>query len=313
MARLGAHLSAAGGLWRAVEAAPGAGCEAVQIFLRAPGRWRASDLSDADVARFVDAARTGNLAGRVWAHAPYLLNLASEDPDLRQRSVATLIDELQRAHRLGLAGLVLHPGSAGSGPRGPAEERCRESVAAALTVAGPGPAALLLEGTAGGGGHLGRSPGELARLVPDGWDVAPAPSVGNGADADGAAPAVPRDRAMVGVCLDTAHLWAAGFDLQRDGWERVIDELSASWGVVTPHLIHLNDTGVACGSRRDRHAPPGEGVLGEAFFRSLLSDPRTEATSMVLEIPPGESNQLVREALTRLRGWEPGTGDGEQQ
>jgi deoxyribonuclease-4 len=112
--------------------------------------------------------------------------------------------------------------------------------------------------------------------------------------------------AEVGVCLDTAHLWAAGVDLHHGGWERTIEELGSTWGVATPHLVHLNDTQVACGSRRDRHAPPGDGVLGEAFFRSLLADPRVKATSMVLEIPPGGKNELVREALIRLRGWTAG-------
>jgi len=277
MAFLGAHLSAAGGLWRAPAAAPAAGCESVQLFLRAPSRWAGTEPSAGDVARFRREAAAAGVAGRCFAHAPYLLNLASADDGLRSRSVEVLAEELARGGRLGLAGVVLHPGSAGAGAAGAAEVRCREALASVLQAAGPEAARLLLEGQAGAGGQLGRTPLELARLVPEDC------------------------RGRLGVCLDTAHLWAAGFDLLGDGWEELRSQLEAGWNLSAPDLWHANDTAVELGSRRDRHAPPGEGRLGEPFFRRMLADPMTASAPVVLEIPPGRDNALVRASLARLR------------
>jgi deoxyribonuclease-4 len=261
MPRLGAHLSAAGGLWRAAAAAGELGCGALQVFLRPPGRWAATPLPGGAAERFSRLAAQADLEGACFAHAPYLLNLASEDDVLRQRSVDTLVDELERARELGLAGVVLHPGSAGTGSRAEAEARCRSAVTEAVGRSGGPGARLLLEGTAGMGGQLGTTPHELSRLVE------------------------PASRARVGVCLDSAHLWGAGYDLRADGWGRVLAEL---------------------GSRRDRHAPPGEGALGEVFYRRLLADERLVDTPLVLEIPPGKDNELVGVALDRLRAWLPG-------
>jgi len=279
MPRLGAHLSAAGGLWRAPEAAAALGCRALQIFLRAPARWARAALPAGGAERFRAAAAGASLDGACFAHAPYLLNLASADHGLRRRSLAVLVEELERAGELGLAGVVLHPGSAGAGDRGEAEARCRDGIAEAVDTAGAAAAPLLLEGTAGMGGQLGITPAELARLV--------APSVAG----------------RVGLCLDTAHLWAAGYDLHGDGWERVLGEASGHWPAGALRLLHINDTAVECGSRRDRHAPPGEGRLGRHFYRRLFADPCVTGLPCVLEIPPGDDNRLVRVALARLRRW----------
>jgi deoxyribonuclease-4 len=287
MPRLGAHLSAAGGVSRAVSAAVAIGCEALQVFLRAPGRWAAAPLAQSEVARFRSAVRKAALSGLCFAHAPYLLNLASTDDELRTRSIAVLVEELGRAGRLGLAGVVLHPGSAGEGSRPEAEARCRAAITEAIERAGARAAMLLIEGTAGAGGQLGRTPAELARLVE---------------------PRLRRKgrRAKVGTCLDSAHLWGAGYDLLGDGWERVLAEVGEHWGIAVPHLLHGNDTRVELGSHRDRHAAPGEGRLGERFFRRVLADPRCASLPIVLEIPPGEGNRVVRASLRRLRRWGPG-------
>jgi deoxyribonuclease-4 len=282
MPRLGAHLSAAGGLWRAAAAAGELGCGTLQVFLRPPGRWATTPLPGGAADRFRRLAAQADLEGACFAHAPYLLNLASEDDILRQRSVDTLVEELERARDLGLAGVVLHPGSAGTTSRAEAEARCRSAVTEAVGRSGGPGARLLLEGTAGMGGQLGTTPRELARLVE------------------------PGSRARVGVCLDSAHLWGAGYDLRADGWGRVLAELGEWWGVAAPDLVHANDSPVALGSRRDRHAPPGEGALGEVFYRCLLADERLVDTPLVLEIPPGKDNELVGVALDRLRAWLPG-------
>jgi deoxyribonuclease-4 len=279
MPRLGAHLSAAGGVSRAVSAAAAVGCEALQLFLRAPGRWAAAPLANPELVRFRSGVREANLEGACFAHAPYLLNLASANEELRQRSVAVLVEELRRADRLGLAGVVLHPGSAGTGDRTEAEARCRAAITEAVERAATKTTKLVVEGTAGAGGQLGRTPAELARLVQSGV------------------------RKRVGTCLDTAHLWGAGYDLLGDGWERVLSELAKYWGIEVPDLFHGNDTPVELGSHRDRHAPPGKGKLGETFFRRLLADERCASTSLIIEIPPGARNEHVRAALRRLRRW----------
>lgn len=237
--------------------------------------------------RFRGAALSAGLDGLCFAHAPYLLNLASDDRLLRERSVEVLVEELQRAGRLGLAGLVLHPGSGGEGDRASAKARCRAAVSEAVAHAGDGAAMLLLEGQAGSGGQLGRTPTELARLVEPGLR-----SLRSGVEG-------PR----VGVCLDSAHLWGAGYDLLGDGWERVLGELADAWQLEAPQLFHGNDTAVELGSHRDRHAPPGEGKLGRSFFRKLLTDPRCAELPIVLEIPPGDGNVLIKKALARLRRW----------
>ncbi len=281
MARVGAHLSAAGGVSRAAVAAAQIGCQSLQIFLRAPGRWAAVTLLAAESSRFRSAVRAAGLEGSCFAHAPYLINLASADRDLRKRSVAVLVQELRRADRLGLRGVVLHPGSAGGGSRPAAEGRCRDAITEAVERASTRVAMLLVEGTAGAGGQLGRTPGELARLVE--------PRL--------------RRHGSVGTCLDSAHLWGAGYDLTGDGWERALSELAEAWGVEVPDLLHGNDTGVELGSHRDRHAPPGEGVLGEKFFRRVLADERCASVPLVVEIPPGPHNELARAAVERLRGW----------
>lgn len=280
MPRLGAHLSAAGGVSRAFDAAARLRCTAVQVFLRAPGRWAAAPLTAAEVERAAASPGRAAVAGAALVHAPYLLNLASDDPALQERSVGVLVEELGRAGRLGLDGVVLHPGSAGTGDRGSAERRCRDAVAEALERAGEGGARLLLEGQAGAGGQLGRTPAELARLVPG--------------DAG----------SRVGVCLDTAHLWAAGYELTAGGLDRVLAEVREHWGGRAPDALHVNDTAVALGSGRDRHAPPGQGALGEGFYRELLARGELEGVPMILEIPPGKNDTLVRRALSRLRRWQ---------
>ncbi|MEP0773870.1 MAG: deoxyribonuclease IV [Acidobacteriota bacterium] len=282
MAYLGAHLPAAGGPIRAAAAARKLGCEAVQLFLRPPGRWSASSLEADQVQHFRSQTRCPPLQGRCYAHAPYLLNLASERAQLRCQSIMVLVDELQRADALGLAGVVLHPGSAGRGDRHEALIRGRATLAEVLNRAGKGSAAVLLEVTSGAGGHLGSTVPELAALVPR--SCSPLPR-------------------SVGICLDLAHLWAAGYDLLRGGWERALGEVHEHWLCEAPHVIHANDTPVVCGSRRDRHAPPGEGALGESLFRGLLHDPRISDTPLVIEIPPGKDNHLVAATLERLRSW----------
>jgi len=275
--KLGAHVSVVGGLPRAVAAAREVGCQALQIFLRPPGRWVGRPVQEGEAAAFRRAIREAGLTGAVFAHAPYLVNLASADPRLARRSLEVVEQELALAAALELAGVVLHPGSGGRG----GEREATHRLAAALETLAPRippTTRLVLENTAGAGGQLGASVAQLVALVPSGGGV----------------------ERRFGVCLDTAHLWAAGYDLANGGWARAEEELGQRVGLV---LLHLNDTPVPCGARKDRHAPPGEGALGRRVFEALLARPSLAQLPAVMEIPPGKGNAAIREALQRLAGW----------
>ena len=275
---LGAHLSISGGTWRAVERARRLGCTALQIFTQAPGRWRGRAIPGDEASRFRRAVEEAGLEGVVFAHAPYLINLAAGDETLRRRSVDLLLDQLARAGQLGLAGLVLHPGAhVGDG----VEAGLARCVAALQEVLARAPDAppILVEVTAGQGSALGRSLAEVAFVVER----------------------LPTGRS--GVCWDTAHLWAAGYDVEDPvGWESLWREFHALLGRRAPDLVHLNDTDVELGSRVDRHARIGHGRLGYDTFSRIVRDPRLAAVPMVIETPKGPDEETWdRETLEFLR------------
>ncbi len=275
---LGAHLSVAGGVWRAVERAAELECDALQIFTQAPSRWTGPPLLEADVARFGQALAAARLDVRnVVIHAPYLINLAARDRALRRRSVELLVDQLVRADRLGVPWVVLHPGAhTGDG----VEEGVRRVVDGVDEALGRSRAArLLLEMTAGQGSTLGSTFAELGEMLA----------------------LLPRER--TGTCWDTAHLWAAGVDLASEtGYQRMWHEFEVATGRQHPDVIHLNDTGVDRGARRDRHERIGFGVLGPGTFARILNDSRLADVPMVLETPKGDDQiSWDREALALLR------------
>jgi deoxyribonuclease-4 len=277
--RLGAHLSVAGGTWRAVERAVGLECTAVQIFTQAPGRWSGRAIPDAEAERFRADAAAAGLDRSVWAHAPYLANPASGDRELRERSLTMVADQLERARRLGLAGVVLHPGAHTGDGVEVGLDRAAEGLAGVLDGAHGWPP-LLLEVTAGQGTCLGadfRQIGALLERLPAG---------------------------RAGVCWDTAHLWGAGYEVATEaGWERVWRDFRDATGRERPDLVHLNDTEVELGSRRDRHQRIGHGRIGEAGFARVVRDPRLAGVPMVLETPKGPDEQSWdRQALELLRG-----------
>ncbi len=277
---LGAHISIAGGLWKSVQRARAIGCTAMQIFTQSPGRWTGLELTGPAVQRFRDAALEAGLLEVTFVHAPYLINAASGDEVLRKRSLALLRDQLERADRLGIAGVVLHPGAHGGDGADAGLERAIATIGEALDRT-PGAPPLLIETTAGQGTALGRSWEEIGRIVR----------------------ALPAGR--TGVCWDTAHLWAAGYDLASpEGWEKAWEGFREMIGLTTPTLIHLNDTNVALGSYRDRHERIGHGVLGPETFRRIVRDPRLASTPMVLETPKGpDGSSWDREALELLRSF----------
>ncbi|HEX9940868.1 MAG TPA: deoxyribonuclease IV, partial [Thermoanaerobaculia bacterium] len=276
---LGAHVSVAGGLATAIERATTLGCTAIQVFVKNASQWRGRELGDEEAAAF-RAAYAASAVGPLVAHASYLINLCTTDPALLERSREALADELVRCARLGVNGLVLHPGA----HLGTGEEAGMDCVAASLdavlTALQETPARVLLENTAGQGSCLGYRLEHLAGI---------------------------RERVSaphrVGVCLDTCHAFAAGYAIHEPaGYEEFLAQVEELLGLDALGCIHLNDSVRPFASRRDRHAHIGEGEIGLDAFARFLQDPRLRDVPMVVETEPGDGMEGHRRDLETLRG-----------
>jgi deoxyribonuclease-4 len=257
---IGAHVSTAGGLHKAVERGAERGCRAIQIFNQSPRMWRPTAYDEADLAAFVEAMSQSSIDA-VVIHAVYLLNCASDDAAMRRKSLASLTHSLRFGAAIGARGVILHPGSAKTGDVGRAIARAGKTIARALADSEGCP--LHLENTAGAGGTLGRSVDELAALL----------------DATGGSE-------RLGICLDSCHLLASGYDIRtRAGMDALLSELSAKIGVERIGSLHLNDSQTPVGSNRDRHANVGEGELGARGCAAFLRPPAFEGLPCVLETP----------------------------
>jgi deoxyribonuclease-4 len=278
-APLGAHISSAGGVPLTPARADDIGATAMQVFTKMANRWAEREVDAAEATAF----RTALAASGVRftnAHDSYLINLASPDPALRAKSIGSFAAELRRCHALGLDALVSHPGNF-MDDRASGIARNADAIAQALEQE-KGGTRLLMELTAGQGTVIGSTFEEMAALI----RRIPA-----------------RLRKRVGVCLDTAHVFAAGYDLvgDYDGvWARFEDAL----GFDRLGLLHLNDSKVPLGSRKDRHEQIGVGMLGDAPFRRIMRDPRLASIPKLLETPKGDDMVTNdRRALTKLRGF----------
>jgi deoxyribonuclease IV len=275
MPYLGAHLSIAGGLPRAVDRAEASRCEALQIFTKSAGQWRARPLPPAEVARFRRRVQETGLR-TVVAHNSYLINLAAADPGLRAQSLAALAEELDRADALGLDGLVMHPGSYTTGSEEEGLRLIAHGLGALLGRRRSSGTRILLEHTAGQGTNLGHR-FEHLRIILDLLDEGPAGSE------------------RVGVCLDTCHLVAAGYDITSEaGYAATLAAFDRIVGLGRLRVFHLNDSKKPCGSRVDRHEHIGKGCLGLEPFRWLLNDPRFAGMPMLLETPKLETPESRR-------------------
>jgi deoxyribonuclease-4 len=266
---IGAHLSPAGGPAKAVERGVERGCRSIQIFNQNPRQWKPRDYAPEEVADF-HAAMAGSDVDALLIHAVYLLNCASEDEEIRAKSHVSLTASLQAGAALGAVAVVLHPGSAlkDGGAVAPALERAGAVIAEALAESADCP--LHLEDTAGAGGTLGRSFEELARLI----ELA-------GGDE------------RLGVCLDSCHLLASGFDVRSaESLATVLDEFDRVVGLDRLGSLHINDSVTPLGSNRDRHANLGDGEIGRAGCAAFLSEPRFEGMPCVLE-GPGAKGKAV--------------------
>jgi deoxyribonuclease-4 len=279
---IGAHVSPAGGLPKAIDRGVERGCRAIQIFNQSPRMWRATVYRDEDVAAFREAMAESPIDA-VLIHAVYLLNCASEDPEIRAKSLASLTHSLRTGQAIGANAVVLHPGSAKTGDVGEAIARAGASIREAL--ADSDGCELHLENTAGAGGTLGRSIDELAALL----------------EAAGGGP-------RLGVCLDSCHLLASGYDIRTPkGMAAVLRECTRKLGRGRVRSLHLNDSQTPLGSNRDRHANIGSGELGEDGCAAFLSAPALAGLPCILETPgekrSGASGEEVAFAVAlRERG-----------
>ncbi len=260
---VGPHVSAQGGVDQAPLNAAGLGAKAFGLFVKNQRQWKAPPLAPATCAAFAaNLAEHGYHAGVILPHAGYLINLANPDPAANERSTAALKDEMGRCDALGLKQLNLHPGSHLRRIEPDAAIRLVARAINSALAAVPG-VSVVIENTAGQGANLGASFEELASMI-----------------------AQVEDRARVGICLDTAHLFAAGFDLRTPaGYERVMEQFDRQVGMQHLRGMHLNDTKVALGSRLDRHASLGDGQLGWDPFACIMRDPRLENLPLILETP----------------------------
>jgi len=273
---IGAHVSPAGGLTKAVERGVERECDAIQIFNQSPRAWRPTNYAEEDFAAFREA-RAASPIGSVLIHAVYLVNCASEDTDLCAKSLASLTHSLRVGDAIGADAVVLHAGSAKTGDVGEAIARAGGLIREALEATDRCP--LHVENTAGAGGTLGRSFAELAALLEA--------SGGNG---------------RLGVCLDSCHLLASGYDVRSAGaLARVLEDFDSEVGRDRLGSLHVNDSQTALGSNRDRHAALGTGELGEEGCAAFLSEPGFEGLPAVFEGPGFAGRQAELEDIRRMR------------
>lgn len=273
---LGAHVSTAGGLSTCVPRAVAMGCECMQLFLSPPQRWQAPKHSDEQVEEFKRQIGEVEIAP-TFAHTAYLVNLAAPDPGIRERTIENLRSTAAWADRIGLDGIVVHIGSA----RGQTIANAERQIASALeqVLANGSTGALLLENSAGSGEFLGsrfQQIGELIGML--------------GGDQ------------RLGLCLDTAHTFASGYDLRVDeGIRRAVDEIAQFIGLERLKLIHANDSKVGLNTFVDRHENIGKGQLGEDAFVRMLSEPALRKVAWVLEVPGYEDKGPDKPNLDELK------------
>ncbi len=275
---LGAHMSIAGGVGEALLRGKTAGCDCIQIFTKSSRQWRAKPYTEEDIATFRRNQRETGIA-MVIAHDSYLLNLGAPNEELRKKSVAGFIDEMERCEALGVPYLVAHPGShVGSG-----EETGIKTIAKSIDetqAACKGfEVKIALEITAGQGSNLGYKFEQIAQMIDS-----------------------TRESDRLRLCFDTEHAFAAGYDIaSEEGYERTMAELDKHVGIKRVVAFHLNDSLKPFNSHVDRHEHIGKGHIGKEAFRRLLHDPRFFGLPMCLETDPGPDMKDIIKDLETLR------------
>lgn len=276
---IGAHVSSAGGTPNAPARAAEIGAAVLQLFTKQPNRWKERDVDHAEAAAF-RAAVAEHGVRTTAAHDSYLINLATPDPVLLERSLDSFTSEVRRCEALGLDFLVSHPGNATDGDPERGLQQNADAVSRALDAV-PGTTRVLFEGTAGSGTALGSTFEELAALVE---------RVGH------------HHPHRVGVCLDSCHLWAAGHDL-RD-LDTLLERFDHTVGLRHLHFLHLNDSRTPFASHRDRHDHIGAGSIGDPIFSAIMNHPALRSVPKVIETPKDDDAIAADRAnLARLRGY----------
>ncbi len=275
---IGAHESIAGGIHMAFDRAASVGCRTLQVFTKNANQWQSRPLTEEDVANYKTAASKSNIAP-VIAHDSYLINLCAKTPWLRKRSLNAFVDELTRCERLGIAFLNFHPGS----HMGQGEEEGIRRIIEILNRAHQRTIGFtvksVLETTAGQGTAIGHRFEHLRKII-DGIE----------------------QRERMAVCIDTCHIFAAGYDLRTpNAYEQTMREFDAIVGFSTLAAIHVNDSRKGCGSHVDRHEHIGKGEIGLEGFRILMQDDRLFNIPKILETPKGEELKEDRMNLRTLR------------
>lgn len=275
---IGAHVKASGGVWKAVEAGVALGCEAIQFFAGSPRTWKPTLYKPADAERF-RAARAASPIRFAVIHTIYLINLASEREDFYENSVAALLGAVAAAEQLGVEAVVTHIGSHQGSGFAAGLERVRVALRRALAESEGSEVRILLENTAGAGGTMGVTFEELGAMI-DAVDGHP----------------------RVGICLDTAHIFAAGCELRTAaGLDETVARLDAACGLERLVMVHLNDSKAPLASNRDRHENIGEGEIGREGFRLIMRHPAFRDVPGILEVPGFANTGPDRENIEILR------------
>ena len=272
---IGAHLSTRGGLHTAFERAAIVGATAMAVFAKNANQWKGKELTDEDCAVFT-GKRT---VTPVLTHASYLINLATTNAEFHRKSLLAMADELDRAERLGIHAVVLHPGAhMGAGAQAGIDQIARsfDQIHAAIPAHR---VVTLLETSAGQGSCVGCTFEELGRIIE-----------------------LIDDKGRMGICVDTCHVFAAGYDIRtREGYERMVEEIEEHTGIDNVGAFHLNDSKKPLGSRVDRHQHIGDGEIGRDAFAFLLNDPRFAGIPKLIETPKNEDHSWDIRNLATLR------------
>ena len=264
---LGAHVSIVGGFDKALERGEAFGCTAIQIFTHSNRQWKISKISTAQIDCYKEKKRN-SLVSEVVAHASYLINIGSADSALRERSISTLIHELESCDQLGINYLVLHPGSYTQSTL----DECIAIIAESINTIFKNfssKAIILLETSAGQGSSVGTTLQELKRIR-DQVD----------------------EKQRIGYCVDTCHIFAAGYDIStKKGYDDFWKEFDAELGLENLKVIHLNDSKKECGSRVDRHENIAKGKLGREVFKKFMTDKRFAAVPKIIETPEEDTQE----------------------
>jgi deoxyribonuclease IV len=277
--KFGAHMPTGGGVWKALERGRGLSCEIVQIFVKNNMQWFGKPYEPAVLDQFSQALGACQFAA-VFGHAGYLINLGAAPCSNRDKSIQSLIQEIEFATQLGLPFLVLHPGAHLGEGEEKGLERIVEGLDEVFRATKKSKVRIALENTAGQGTCLGNRIQHLAAI----FERVKTPG-------------------RLGICLDTAHFFAAGYDIRtRQGWDAALGEVEKMVGLEQVLAFHLNDSKTELGSRVDRHAGIGQGCIGEEAFRHIVNDARFVEMPGCLETPKSADLHEDAENLAKLRG-----------